>query len=497
MSLARQIVLRSIASPADWDSLRSRRRIGGGVISRRRFGMRLLAMGIFPLVLLGSAAIAQPVVVPTAEGQLGPSPDAGQIVKGAAIEPVGGALGDVLFARLFGLGGMSPPPAQLDFLTNNLNAPVNGPPISSLTATFEQVFKLPPVSTRSRNAADDGDFVAFSFAVDGSMPDTMMVRIATFDETGQALASTAIDNIPTFPPPVPGFPPDPSFAETDLAVDDQGRVTVVYTEFFMNVPRVRAQRLDAVTGQLLEGPLDINVGSSPDMALLDPAGNRLVIATSDFATIRGNVLDVSGSSPAVLPEFPISTTPALINSLPAVAADPATGVFTVVWENVEDLPGDPVNVRARRFDADGNPVGDDFIVNDTRTNAQGQPGVDFGPAGFSAVVWAGDSAMTGDLLDVFTQVYDADGNPIGGEMRVNSATTGEQTRPLVRWSPEIDRNGNPQFVVVWRDLVGDGDETPQGTGTGYKCFGMGEDPTPIFEDGFESGDTACWSSTRP
>ncbi len=43
----------------------------------------------------------------------------------------------------------------------------------------------------------------------------------------------------------------------------------------------------------------------------------------------------------------------------------------------------PVDVRARRFDAMGNPVGNDFVVNTTTAAAQGQPAAAFGPGGES------------------------------------------------------------------------------------------------------------------
>jgi hypothetical protein len=163
------------------------------------------------------------------------------------------------------------------------------------------------------------------------------------------------------------------------------------------------------------------------------------------------------------------------------------------------LQGDPLNVFARRFDALGNPVGDDFQVNTTTANAQGQPSVAMGLGGLAAIAWAGDSGVPGDDLDVFLQVYDAQGNPIGGEVRANTVTANVQDRPTVRFLPEPDGQGRPQVTVVWRD-VSDGEGSgPRGTGTSYKCFSIEgfEDPSAIFAAGFESGDTSSWSATRP
>lgn len=440
---------------------------------------------------LASTAFAQPAVVATAEGQLGETPGAGDKVIGARFESIRGAPGDTLLGGLFVFGGAMPPPPEFAFLTDRIHEDPDALPINSTPALFANVFKLPPASARARNAAGDGDFVAFSFAIDGAMPQTMTVRIATYDETGSSLVQVPITEIPTFP--------DPFFNDTGVAVDNQGRVTVAYTEI---VPPsafdVKAQRLDAITGLPIGGEIPItgNGRGDVDIALLDPAGNRLIIPITDLNTvsIRGHILDTTGPTPVVLPEFPISTTPGLININPAVAADPATGKALVVWENFVDIPGDPVNIRGRRFDAMGNPLGNDFIVNTTTANAQGQPAVAFGPGGESAVVWAGDGTP-GDELDVFTQVYDAMGNPIGGEIRVNTATDDIQDKPTVRFLPEPDAQGQPQFVVAWRDV--DGTDIPRGTGTSYKCFSIGEDPTAIFADGFESGDTSSWSDDQP
>ena len=76
--------------------------------------------------------------------------------------------------------------------------------------------------------------------------------------------------------------------------------------------------------------------------------------------------------------------------------------------------------------------------------------------------------------------------PLGPEFQVNTYTTGVQSRPAVA----IDNIG--EFVVTWSD------EYQQNFSLGI--FGqrfMAAPPVGIFADGFESGDTAAWSSTVP
>lgn len=124
----------------------------------------------------------------------------------------------------------------------------------------------------------------------------------------------------------------------------------------MAPPQVNAQRFDFSTGLPIGAAIPIGLPAlDPAVSLLDPAGNRLVIVSSDFALIEGNILDVSVALPSVGAAFPVSVTPGTANGAPSVAADPASGGFLVAWENVTGAQGDPVNVRARRFRLDGRP----------------------------------------------------------------------------------------------------------------------------------------------
>ena len=450
------------------------------------------------LALIPLAASAQPAVVATAEGQLGATPAFGDKLQGPAVEglPPGTgpiSLQEVLAARLVDPLLIGASQVQ-QFSEDRIHTLGTSSPLGTFPIETSSVFGLSPRSAFNAEAGNLGGLAAFSFTTDGDMPSTQDVVVTVFNADGSTQSSLTLSNLETFP--------DPVINDTGVAVDDQGRVTVVYTELNLGQARVRAQRFDGVTGSLIGGAVDVTTNrGDPDVALLDPAGNRLIVATSNNVDIRGNILDFSGPTTVVLPEFPISTTPGILNILPDVAADPATGNFTVVWENATGNVGDPVNIRGRRFDADGNPVGGDFQVNTNSANAQGQPAMAYGSDGNSAVVWAGDSIPLGTELEVFGQMYDAMGNPIGGEIRVNSDVTDVQDRPAVRFLPERDAQGRPQVVVAWRDVEQADGSGPRGTGTSYKCFsidGLGPPPPQeIFADGFESGDTTSWSDTQP
>ncbi len=467
----------------------------------RRSLPRLAALVAAFIVSASPPALAGPSVVPTAEGQIGEMPGAGDRVLGARFESIRGQAGEIVFGGIFVFGGAMPPPPEAQFLTDTIHGAPNPAQVGATADLFANVDKVTPAASWSRNAQDDGDFVAFSFAVDGAMPQTLTVRVATFDETGSSIVEVPIaEDVETF------MFPDPTFAKTGVGVDDQGRATVVWTEFAAGIPKVVGLRLDA-DGNVIDPGLTItdDIHANPAVALLDPAGDRLIIATNDLFNppgVRGNIVDFTGPTPVVLPEFTIHTTGASFGNInPVVAADPATGAFTVAWEHIDDLPGNPVDVRARRFDAMGNPVGDDFVVNTETANAQGQQAAAYGLEGLSAIVWAGDPLMPmePDDLDVFLQVYDPTGAPIGGQIQVNTFAGDVQDRPAVRFLPDRDAMGRPQVAVVWRDVGTPDGGTPRGTGLSYRCFSVNgfEEQVPIFEDGFESGDTTSWSSSQP
>lgn len=131
------------------------------------------------LLLLGVPVLAGPSIVATAEGQIGEMPGAENAVLGARFESIRGQIGDVVFGGIFVFGGPMPPPPVFSFLTDTIHGTPNPVPVGSTPNEFSIVSDWVPASAQSRNVTDNGDLVAFSFAVDGAMPDTLTVRVAT------------------------------------------------------------------------------------------------------------------------------------------------------------------------------------------------------------------------------------------------------------------------------------------------------------------------------
>ena len=138
-----------------------------------------------------------------------------------------------------------------------------------------------------------------------------------------------------------------------------------------------------------------------------------------------------------------------------VAADDS---FVVVWHSpVSDGDDDSSNsIQARRYSGDGTPLGVEFQVNTFTINFQGWPAVAVAPSGDFVVVWSSEQGSVDTSgASIQAQRFQADGSPVGSQFLVNTQTTYHQTRPDVA----VDSNGD--FVVVWQsqfDTTGDDDD---------------------------------------
>ena len=131
----------------------------------------------------------------------------------------------------------------------------------------------------------------------------------------------------------------------------------------------------------------------------------------------------------------------------AVAPD---GAFVVVWNDF-GLDGSLGGVFGQRFSAAGTRLGGQFQVNIHTQYEQLGPQVATDAAGNFVVVWhSGDQF---DAQDVLGRRYDAAGNALGGEFLVNTYTLDDQTYASVALNAAGD------FVVAWGGFgAGDLDE---------------------------------------
>src|SRR5262249_10335658 len=117
--------------------------------------------------------------------------------------------------------------------------------------------------------------------------------------------------------------------------------------------------------------------------------------------------------------------------------------LVVTWTQ-EDTDG--LGIFAQRFDADGKD-GAAFKVNTVTAKDQSQPAIAALDDGGFAVVWTSqDQDRSGK--GVRLQMFDPDGQRSGGEVRVNTATAGDQLQPRAAAVSES------RFVTVWTSAPG-------------------------------------------
>ena len=119
------------------------------------------------------------------------------------------------------------------------------------------------------------------------------------------------------------------------------------------------------------------------------------------------------------------------------------------------------------FDLTGAKVGGEIRVNSAVTGDQRSSQVDALPGGGFIVTWTGPGS-TGSGNDVHGQIFDAAGAKLGAEFIVNAVTSGEQTFHKVSVLP------NGDIVLVWTDNSGIGGDAP---GTAVKMQILTADTT--------------------
>lgn len=170
-------------------------------------------------------------------------------------------------------------------------------------------------------------------------------------------------------------------------------------------------------------------------------GPRVRPIAAAVAVAFGSTAPLAVSGYPVGEEFRVNTTTDNHQQLPDAAMD-ADGNFVVVFQN--HLPVTNANVAAQRYNAAGQPQGDEFQVNTTASSGNTFPAVAMDDDGDFVVVWM-DFGDDGSGYGVFGQRYNAAGTAQGANFPVNATTANAQRRPDVA----MDADGD--FVVVWED----------------------------------------------
>jgi Ca2+-binding RTX toxin-like protein len=126
------------------------------------------------------------------------------------------------------------------------------------------------------------------------------------------------------------------------------------------------------------------------------------------------------------------------------------GGFVVSWASQGTQDGDSLGVYQQLYDTNGDRIGGETLVNTTTTSAQYIPKTTALADGGHVVTWIDYSSGSADVV---LQRYDATGAALGGEVLVNSFTSGNQERTVVT----ALRGGG--YVLAWSSDGQDGDST--------------------------------------
>jgi flagellin-like hook-associated protein FlgL len=186
------------------------------------------------------------------------------------------------------------------------------------------------------------------------------------------------------------------------------------------------------------------------------------IAGGTQTTTTGNVISLDLNTPTEFTptkagaEFQVNTFTNGNQAQPSVTMLSDGGFLATWWsEGQDDTVGtytyDTRGVFGQRFDASGNPVGSEFLINTTVANQQGSPAATSLSDGGFVVTWE-SKYQDGSLHGIYGQRYDASGSTVGSEFQVNTYTSSYQA------TADITSLSDGGFVVTWQSSYQDGDE---------------------------------------
>jgi hypothetical protein len=129
---------------------------------------------------------------------------------------------------------------------------------------------------------------------------------------------------------------------------------------------------------------------------------------------------------------------------PSIATDQNNN-FIIAWQ---DLRNANYDIYARRYDSSGNPLGNDFRVDqDTGTRSARYPSIATDQNNNFIITWW---EYRNNPFDIYARRYDSSGNPLGNDFCVNPYATGTPS-PLFDPSPSIATDQSNNFIITYHE----------------------------------------------
>ena len=183
--------------------------------------------------------------------------------------------------------------------------------------------------------------------------------------------------------------------------------------------------------------------ADPDVAI-DADGDFVVVWSSRFQDgasfgVFGQRFSSTGAPAGE--EFPVNTTTADFEGESAVAMD-ASGSFVVVWQGEDD---DNAGIDGQRFDPTGAPLGVEFQVNSCFDHSQESPGIAMETEGTFVAVW--ESETTCGRAGIVGRRFDSTGSALGEDFQVSDPGYAGYVQ-----GPGVAIDAGSRFVVVWAQI---------------------------------------------
>jgi Ca2+-binding RTX toxin-like protein len=216
---------------------------------------------------------------------------------------------------------------------------------------------------------------------------------------------------------------------------------------------VRAQIMTP-TGTKVGGEFLVNTtttGSQGGAKIAALAGGNVIVTWTDASalgtdtsgnSIKGQLLDSSGAK--VGGEFLVNTNTAGNQTASNITAL-ATGGFVVTWQDASGTLGDPssTSIKAQIFDAAGQKVGTEFLVNTVTDGPQQTPAITTLDNGDFVIAWQDQLMGTPGRQDLRGQLFSPAGVKIGAEFVADAPLTN-----IIEGAPAILAIGDGKFVIA-------------------------------------------------
>lgn len=168
------------------------------------------------------------------------------------------------------------------------------------------------------------------------------------------------------------------------------------------------------------------------------AVGAFLTACSSSVTQDSRETPVTRDQELVLVQGNIFTSSSQGDSSLALAAD---GRTALVWNSKRQERG-TFGIFARLYDPTGQPLTGELHINEYLTQAQWQPAAAFGVDTSLWIAWE-SFGQDGDGAGLVARRFDADGNPFGAEFAVNQQRAGDQSQIVLAAS------GSDSMLAVW------------------------------------------------